>query len=46
MLLMTMPSGFEKFFAWCAEEFARPGGPDMSQITQIGVEHRIHFVQE
>jgi hypothetical protein len=46
VLIMTTPSGFEKFFARCAEEFAKPGGPDMSQIAQIGVEYGIHFVQE
>ncbi|HEY2626165.1 MAG TPA: cupin domain-containing protein [Candidatus Udaeobacter sp.] len=37
MLIMTTPSGFEKFFARCAEEFAKAGGPDMSRIVQIGV---------
>ena len=46
MLLTTTPSGFEKFFARCAEEFAKPGKPDMSRIVQIGVEHGLHFVQE
>lgn len=46
MLLITTPSGFEKFFARCAAEFAQPNGPDMSQINAIGAEHGIHFVQE
>jgi hypothetical protein len=46
MLIMTTPSGFEKFFARCAEEFAKPGGPDMSRIAKIGEEHGIHFLQE
>jgi hypothetical protein len=46
MLIMTTPSGFENFFARCAEEFARPGGPDMSRILAIGAEHGIHFVQQ
>jgi quercetin dioxygenase-like cupin family protein len=46
MLLTTTPSGFEKFFARCVNEFAKPGGPDMSRIIQIGIEHGIHFVQE
>lgn len=45
VLIMTTPSGFEKFFARCAEEFAKPGRPDMSRIIEIGVEHGIHFVQ-
>jgi quercetin dioxygenase-like cupin family protein len=44
MLNMTTPSGFEKFFARCSEEFAKPGGPDMSRIIEIGVEQGIHFV--
>jgi quercetin dioxygenase-like cupin family protein len=46
ILIMTTPSGFEKFFGRCAEEFTKPGGPDMSRIVEIGVEHGIHFVQE
>ncbi|MGH7982664.1 MAG: cupin domain-containing protein [Candidatus Udaeobacter sp.] len=46
MLLTAAPSGFEKFFARCAEEFAKAGGPDMSRIIEIGIEHGIHFVQE
>jgi quercetin dioxygenase-like cupin family protein len=46
MLIMTMPSGIEKFFARCAAEFAKQGEPDMSQIIAIGAEHGIHFVQQ
>jgi quercetin dioxygenase-like cupin family protein len=46
MLNMTTPSGFEKFFARCADEFENPGEPDLSRIVEIGVEHGIHFVQE
>jgi quercetin dioxygenase-like cupin family protein len=46
ILATIMPSGFEKFFARCAAEFAKPGEPDMSRIMQIGVEHGIHFLQE
>jgi quercetin dioxygenase-like cupin family protein len=46
MTLVTAPSGFEKFFARCAVEFAKPGGPDMSQIIAIGAEYGIHFLQE
>ena len=30
MLISTTPSGFEKFFARCADEFAEPSGPDMA----------------
>jgi quercetin dioxygenase-like cupin family protein len=46
MLIMTTPSGFEKFLVRCAAELAKPGGPDMSRIIDIGAEHGIHFVQE
>jgi quercetin dioxygenase-like cupin family protein len=45
LLVMTTPSGFEKFFRRCDEEFAKPGGPDMSRVLQISEEHGIHFVQ-
>ncbi|PYK56018.1 MAG: cupin domain-containing protein [Verrucomicrobia bacterium] len=45
-LTITTPSGFEKFFARCAEEFAKTDNPDMSRIIEIGREHGIHFVQE
>ena len=44
MLISATPSGFEKFFARCAEEFAKAGGPNMARIIEIGVEHGIHFV--
>jgi mannose-6-phosphate isomerase-like protein (cupin superfamily) len=45
MFITTTPSGFETFFARCAEEFAKPGGPDMPRVLQISEEHGIHFVQ-
>ena len=44
MVIAATPSGFENFFARCAEEFAKPGGPDMSRIMEIGVAHGIHFL--
>lgn len=43
MLITTMPSGFETFFARCAEVFAQPGAPDMPRILEISAEHGIHF---
>lgn len=43
MLVHTSPSGFEVFFARCAELFARPGPPDMARLTDIAAEHGIHF---
>ena len=44
MLITATPSGFENFFARCAEEFARSAKPDMSRLIEIGAEHGIHFV--
>lgn len=44
MMLTTSPSGFETFFARCAEEFAKPNGPDMPRIMEIAAEHGIHFL--
>jgi quercetin dioxygenase-like cupin family protein len=45
MLISSSPAGFETFFSRCAEEFAKPGGPDMERIVEISAEHGIHFVQ-
>ena len=44
MLLTTTPGGFDKYFARCAEEFAKGGPPDMERIFAISAEHGIHFV--
>ena len=46
MLLSTAPAGFEVFFSRCAEEWARPGGPEMGRIFAIAAEHGIHFVKK
>ena len=45
MFITTTPSGFEKFFARCADEFAKPGGPNMQRVLEISAEHGIHFLQ-
>lgn len=45
MLIHAAPSGFERFFAEAAEEFARPGGPDMARAVSIAGQHGIRFVQ-
>lgn len=37
--VITTPSGFEVFFARCAEEFAKDSGPDMGRILEIINEH-------
>ena len=44
LLISTRPAGFENFFERCAEEFAKPGAPDMPRIMEISAEHGIHFV--
>jgi quercetin dioxygenase-like cupin family protein len=45
LLVTTSPAGFERFFARCADEFAKPGGPQMDRIVAISAEHGIHFEQ-
>lgn len=45
LLIITTPAGIEKFFCCCHEEFAKPGGPDMSRLLQISEEHGIHFLE-
>jgi quercetin dioxygenase-like cupin family protein len=42
--ILTTPSGFEHFFARCADEFGRTGGPDMEHIVGFAREHGIEFI--
>jgi len=44
LLPTVSPSGFERFFARCAEEFTKPGGPNVDRLVQIAREHGIRFV--
>ncbi len=44
MIVQVAPAGFELFFAKCAGEFAKPGGPDMSRLVTEANEHGIHFL--
>ena len=44
--IITLPSGFERFYARCAEEFARQGGPDSELIAQIHREHGILLLDQ
>lgn len=44
MLIHTAPAGFEVFFSRCAQEFSRPGPPNMQRIIEIAAEHGIFFV--
>lgn len=43
--IITTPSGFEVFFARCANEFAKDGPPDMGRIQEIFSEHGIRMVE-
>jgi quercetin dioxygenase-like cupin family protein len=45
MIISTSPSGFETFFSRCADEFAKPDGPNMERIVEISAEHGIHYVE-
>jgi quercetin dioxygenase-like cupin family protein len=45
VLTTMVPAGFEVFFARCAEEFAKPGAPDLARIVEISAEHGIHYVK-
>ena len=42
--VLATPSGFEKFFAQCAEVFALGGAPHMQRIIAIATEHGLEFV--
>ena len=42
--VITTPSGFEQFFARCADVFAQSGPPDMARILAISTEHGLEFV--
>jgi quercetin dioxygenase-like cupin family protein len=42
--ILTTPAGFERFFARCADEFARASGPDMTRIVGYARDHGIEFI--
>jgi len=42
--IITLPSGFENFFAEAAAEFGRQGGPNPQRIVEIHHEHGIELV--
>ena len=44
--IITLPSGFERFFAACVEEFARSGGPDPARIVEIHQDHGIELLDK
>ena len=43
--IITLPSGFENFFASCAEEFARENGPREDRIFEIHREFGIGLLE-
>lgn len=43
--VLTTPSGFERFFAGCAEAFAAPGGPDMARVMGLLTAHGIELLE-
>ena len=44
-LIITLPSGFERFFAACADEFAKAGGPDANRIVEIHRDYGIELLE-
>lgn len=44
--IITTPSGFEVFFARCADEFAKGPMPDMRRIAEIFDEHGISMLED
>ena len=42
--IITTPSGIENFFADCADEFTRLGGPDENRLVEIHLEHGIELL--
>jgi len=43
--IINIPSGFEKFFSKCAEEFSKEGGPLMDRIVEIHNEFGITLLE-
>jgi quercetin dioxygenase-like cupin family protein len=41
--VLTTPSGFERFYARCAEVFTQPGPPDRERLVEISREHGYEF---
>lgn len=45
MLIQTVPGGFDRFFAKCADEFAAGGEPDIGRIVEISSRYGIYYPQ-
>ncbi len=44
--IITLPYGFEQFFASCAQQFASDGGPDEKRIVEIHQEYGIELLEK
>ena len=44
--IITAPSGFEKFFTSCAQEFSKTGGPSQERIVEIHQDYGIDLLDE
>jgi mannose-6-phosphate isomerase-like protein (cupin superfamily) len=38
---LTMPGGFERYYAGYAEVFAEPGSPDLARLAKLNAEHHV-----
>ena len=43
--VMTMPSGFDRYYERCQEVFAAPGPPNLDRLAEINAEHGYEFVR-
>jgi mannose-6-phosphate isomerase-like protein (cupin superfamily) len=43
--IITLPSGFEEFFATCADEFTKAGGADKDRLVEIHRDHGIELLE-
>lgn len=44
--VISTPASFERFFALCQDEFAKPGGPDMAIIGKLSADFGMAVVDE
>lgn len=46
MQISVSPSGFEEFFAECAQVFGQERSPDFAKVVEISARHGIYYVPE
>lgn len=44
LLITLTPSGFEEWFARCADELAGTPSPDAQRLTELAAGHGMHFI--